>query len=192
MNSRTRPSSTEWEEGKEGKSKALAAAGPLHLAKEHVLPAWMPEAFDAVGGSPDVLATSMRDVVGKAVKASFYDEPIDVTESTNVLARKVSHALVGYFALLSKGYKAEMHGMRDTFSSLQLIVWSLPGTLAQHAEVWLLTGTGHHTAKGSHQRSEAGGVLRAAVEELLRDAGYAYYMGKDAGGHSGALLVVPT
>ena len=68
----------------------------------------------------------------------------------------------------------------------------LPGSLAQHAEVWLLAGTGHHTAKGSHQRSEAGGVLRAAVEELLRDAGYAYYIGKDAGGHSGALLVVPT
>ena len=49
------------------KCKALAAAGPLILAKEHVLPVWLPEAFTEVTGSTDKFATSMRDVIGSMV-----------------------------------------------------------------------------------------------------------------------------
>ena len=66
----------------------------------------------------------------------------------------------------------------------------LPMSLASHAEVWLITGTGHHTAKHSHQRAQVGGVLRSAVEELLQQYEYEYYPGKDRAGHSGAFLVV--
>ena len=66
----------------------------------------------------------------------------------------------------------------------------LPMSLASHAEVWVITGTGHHTAKHSHQRAQVGGVLRSAVEEHLQQGGYEFYPGKDRAGHSGAFLVV--
>ena len=66
----------------------------------------------------------------------------------------------------------------------------LPARLERHPEVWLVTGTGHHVAHGSHQRTEEGGVLRGAVEAYLLDAGHTYYVGKDHAGQSGAFLVV--
>mmetsp|Transcript_46762 Transcript_46762/g.122804 ORF Transcript_46762/g.122804 Transcript_46762/m.122804 type:complete len:456 (-) Transcript_46762:389-1756(-) len=62
--------------------------------------------------------------------------------------------------------------------------------LASHAEVWVITGTGHHTAKDSHQRAQVGGVLHAAVEEYLRRMGHEFHAGKDRAGHSGAFLVL--
>lgn len=66
----------------------------------------------------------------------------------------------------------------------------LPARLASFTEVWVITGTGHHTAKESHQRSQVGGVLRSAVEEHLQQGGYIYYPAKDRAGNSGAFLVV--
>ena len=68
----------------------------------------------------------------------------------------------------------------------------LPHALRTHAEVWLVTGTGHHTDKASHQRSATGGVLHAAVSEYLSARGLIFYMGKDNNGHSGALLLPGT
>lgn len=65
----------------------------------------------------------------------------------------------------------------------------LPDALAAHPEVWIVTGTGHHTAAASHQRSVAGGVLHATVKEYLQENGYDFYVGRDNAGHSGAFLV---
>ena len=49
------------------KCKALAFAGPLIIAKEHVLAVKMPEAFGELPGHPDTLTTTMRDVVGMVI-----------------------------------------------------------------------------------------------------------------------------
>ena len=67
----------------------------------------------------------------------------------------------------------------------------LPDTLRAHAEVWLVTGTGHHTDRHSHQRHVAGGVLHAAVADYLSERGYRHYLAKDHSGQGGAFLVVP-
>ena len=40
------------------KCKALAHAGPLVIAKDHVLAVWLPEAFDEKSGHPDKRTTS--------------------------------------------------------------------------------------------------------------------------------------
>ena len=64
-------------------------------------------------------------------------------------------------------------------------------TLRTHGETWLVTGTGHHTDRNSHQRSAAGGVLHAAAVEYVAARGLAWHTGKDAQGHSGAISVVP-
>ena len=66
----------------------------------------------------------------------------------------------------------------------------LPALLEGHAEVWVLTGTGHHTDKAGHQRSQEGGVLYAAVRDYLMHTGYTFHPGKDGAGRSGAFLVV--
>jgi hypothetical protein len=67
---------------------------------------------------------------------------------------------------------------------------TLASQLAAHDEVWLITGTGHHTDRASHQRAVAGGVLHAATKEYLEEYGYAHHPAKDHNGHSGAFLVV--
>ena len=66
----------------------------------------------------------------------------------------------------------------------------LPAALETCAEVWVVTGTGHHTDRSSHQKSSPGGVLHAAVGEYLNSYQYTHYLGRDQGGHSGAFLVV--
>jgi hypothetical protein len=65
----------------------------------------------------------------------------------------------------------------------------LMSMLARHAEVWIITGTGHHTNKQSHQRSAEGGVLSAVVAEYLERQGCGYRIGKDHNGRSGAFLL---
>jgi hypothetical protein len=63
----------------------------------------------------------------------------------------------------------------------------LPDKLSRMAEVWIVTGTGHHVARG-HQKG--GGVLEDAVLEYLLQRGtYAVYRGRDRAGHGGAVLV---
>ena len=52
--------------------------------------------------------------------------------------------------------------------------------------VWIVTGSGHHVAKG-HQKQ--GGHLLKAVEDYLWDRGWTYSIGKDQSGHQGALCV---
>mmetsp|Transcript_4185 Transcript_4185/g.11542 ORF Transcript_4185/g.11542 Transcript_4185/m.11542 type:complete len:843 (-) Transcript_4185:257-2785(-) len=61
--------------------------------------------------------------------------------------------------------------------------------LRKHNEVWVLTGTGHHVARNSHQKS--GGVLESGVMSWLDDHGYDYARGKDRNGFCGAVLVKP-
>jgi hypothetical protein len=63
----------------------------------------------------------------------------------------------------------------------------LPLKLRQHDEVWVVTGSGHHVARNSHQKG--GGALEAAVLTWLENEGYAFVRGRDRNGHGGALLV---
>ena len=66
----------------------------------------------------------------------------------------------------------------------------LPVALDAHAEVWVITGTGHHTNQQSHQRHRSGGVLNGAVEEYLEGKGCTFHKAKDHAGYSGAFLVL--
>lgn len=63
----------------------------------------------------------------------------------------------------------------------------LPSKLSTMSEVWIVTGTGHHVVKGSHQKK--GATLEQAVLEWLLDNGYNVARGKDKNGQGGALLV---
>jgi DNA-nicking Smr family endonuclease len=61
----------------------------------------------------------------------------------------------------------------------------LQESLQAHAQVWVVTGTGHHTAVG-HQKA---GALAQAVQAYLDWWGYDYSTGKDSQGKSGSFLV---
>jgi hypothetical protein len=63
----------------------------------------------------------------------------------------------------------------------------LDGLLEQHGTVWIVTGTGHHVGRRTHQKS--GGALEAAVLSYLTEHGYSFKQGKDKTGQGGALLV---
>jgi len=66
----------------------------------------------------------------------------------------------------------------------------LPAALTKYLEVWVITGTGHHTNTRSHQRSSAKGVLFEEVHEYLSECGYEFVPAKDRAGHAGAFLVL--
>jgi hypothetical protein len=63
----------------------------------------------------------------------------------------------------------------------------LPEKLGEMAEVWIVTGTGHHVGSKTHQRS--GGALERAVILWLADRGYNFCKGRDRNGLGGAVLV---
>jgi hypothetical protein len=63
----------------------------------------------------------------------------------------------------------------------------LPHKLYEMDEVWIVTGTGHHVGRKTHQK--AGGALEGAVIQWLSDEGYNFSCGKDRNGLGGALLV---
>ena len=63
----------------------------------------------------------------------------------------------------------------------------LPEKLRNHGEVWIVTGSGHHVSKSSHQKG--GGVLETAVLGWLGSNDYSFTKGKDKNGFSGAVLV---
>lgn len=63
----------------------------------------------------------------------------------------------------------------------------LPEKLKDHREVWIVTGSGHHVSKNSHQKQ--GGILESAVVGWLVSNDYNFAKGKDKNGHSGALMV---
>lgn len=63
----------------------------------------------------------------------------------------------------------------------------LPQKLYCHAEVWIVTGTGHHVGTKTHQKG--GGTLENAVISWLTDSGYTFFRGRDRNGLGGALLV---
>ncbi|KAL3915941.1 MAG: hypothetical protein SGPRY_007025 [Prymnesium sp.] len=65
----------------------------------------------------------------------------------------------------------------------------LMAALQKHVEVWIITGTGHHTNQGGHQRTAVGGVLHSTVKAYLEENGYDFYVARDHAGHSGAFLV---
>jgi len=63
----------------------------------------------------------------------------------------------------------------------------LPEKLRNHGEVWVVTGSGHHVNRNSHQKS--GGVLETAVNTWLLSNGYKFVKGRDKNGFGGAILV---
>uniref|UniRef100_A0A7S2I229 C3H1-type domain-containing protein n=1 Tax=Helicotheca tamesis TaxID=374047 RepID=A0A7S2I229_9STRA len=63
----------------------------------------------------------------------------------------------------------------------------LPDKLRNHKMVWVVTGSGHHVNKNSHQKT--GGILETAVVSWLDAKGYVYLRGRDKNGHGGAVLV---
>jgi len=53
--------------------------------------------------------------------------------------------------------------------------------------VWVVTGSGHHVNRNSHQKS--GGVLEKAVFSWLLEKKYKFLFGRDRNGYGGAILV---
>jgi len=74
----------------------------------------------------------------------------------------------------------------------------LPPALSSHAEVWIVTGSGHHVGGGgsgsqgghNHQRREEGGVLFQAVRRYLIEWDMAFWIGKDGVGNFGGSFLV--
>jgi hypothetical protein len=63
----------------------------------------------------------------------------------------------------------------------------LPKELSgKEGKAWVITGTGHHVSKKTHQKA---GALFPAVEQYLQGEGYTYAIGVDPKGKSGAFLV---
>ena len=63
----------------------------------------------------------------------------------------------------------------------------LPKKLREHDAVWVVTGTGHHVSRSTHQKG--GGALEGAVLSWLSKEGYEFFRGRDRNGHGGAVLV---
>jgi hypothetical protein len=63
----------------------------------------------------------------------------------------------------------------------------LPEKLRRNGQVWVITGSGHHVHRGSHQKT--GGVLETAVIGWLVSNEYNFVKGKDKNGYGGAVLV---
>jgi Smr domain len=63
----------------------------------------------------------------------------------------------------------------------------LPEKLRDHGQVWVVTGTGHHVGRSTHQKG--GGALESAVLSWLSSEGYDFCRGRDRNGHGGAVLV---
>jgi hypothetical protein len=63
----------------------------------------------------------------------------------------------------------------------------LPSQLRKHHQVWIVTGSGHHVSRNTHQKG--GGALESAVAGWLVSEGYNFQHGRDRNGHGGALLV---
>ena len=63
----------------------------------------------------------------------------------------------------------------------------LPQKLANHSEVWIVTGTGHHVGSRTHQKG--GGALENIVTQWLTENGYKFARGRDRNGLGGALMV---
>lgn len=72
-----------------------------------------------------------------------------------------------------------------TFSGVMSTV--LPQKLSEHSEVWIVTGTGHHVGRSTHQKG--GGALESALLQWLESEGYVHFRGRDRNGFGGCILV---
>lgn len=63
----------------------------------------------------------------------------------------------------------------------------LPERLRDRNEVWIVTGSGHHVGRDTHQKG--GGALERAVLSWLESQGYVAIRGRDRNGFGGAILV---
>jgi len=59
--------------------------------------------------------------------------------------------------------------------------------LDHYNDVWVVTGSGHHVSKSTHQKG--GGILENAVISWLQSRGYTCIKGRDRNGFGGAVLV---
>jgi len=76
----------------------------------------------------------MRDVEGIVTTGTFHSHPIDLNQSTLILARSKEHALVLSSALRTRGYPVQMHGTPEASAQLILLLEEYHGTLAQRQE----------------------------------------------------------
>lgn len=72
-----------------------------------------------------------------------------------------------------------------TFPAVLSLV--LEQKLREHDEIWVITGSGHHVPRETHQKG--GGALEAAVLVWLEEEGYLFLRGRDRNGHGGAVLI---
>mmetsp|Transcript_54 Transcript_54/g.80 ORF Transcript_54/g.80 Transcript_54/m.80 type:complete len:634 (+) Transcript_54:111-2012(+) len=63
----------------------------------------------------------------------------------------------------------------------------LDEALKARGQLWLVTGSGHHVPRGTHQLCH--GVLHSTVLNYLEDNGYDFAIAKDNAGHAGAFLI---
>ena len=149
-----------------------------------------------LGGVARIDASSAFGITDPLARFEAVNEPHVRRAATNALPRTLAPREADRAALRNGGggggtpsvgvLDLHFQSMRTAEVVLDAL---LPGALRAHAEVWIVTGTGHHTDAASHQRSASGGVLHGAVSDYLADRGHAFYVGKDQNGHSGALLL---
>ena len=75
----------------------------------------------------------------------------------------------------------------QSIKTFPVVLSNVLDEMLESCDVWVVTGSGHHVDKSSHQKR--GGVLDEAVISWLDSHGYVYARGRDRNGHGGAVLV---
>ena len=75
----------------------------------------------------------------------------------------------------------------QSIKTFPVVLSAVLDEMLETCDVWVVTGSGHHVDKSSHQKR--GGVLEEAVASWLDMHGYVYAQGRDRNGHGGAVLV---
>ena len=75
----------------------------------------------------------------------------------------------------------------QSIKTFPVVLSTVLDEMLETCDVWVVTGSGHHVDKSSHQKR--GGVLEEAVTSWLDSHGYVYARGRDRNGHGGAVLV---
>jgi hypothetical protein len=75
----------------------------------------------------------------------------------------------------------------QSIKTFPVVLSTVLDEMLEACDVWVVTGSGHHVDKSSHQKR--GGVLEEAVNSWLDSHGYVYARGRDRNGHGGAVLV---
>jgi Smr domain len=143
------------------------------------------------GGNPALLPASGRAVQNLPTTRI----PIDLWnphENRDATAFHIVDPLERYYTVAGTGLRDDVIDLHfqsvKTFGAV--IDTILPMKLANYEQAWIVTGTGHHVGRRTHQKG--GGALEQAVLEYLVDNYSEYYglvRGRDHTGQGGAVLV---